>query len=314
MLQMILPLLQQIVIMFIFSILGYLMFRTGKMTMEGNKSIANILVYLSLPAVIINGFLVERTPEKMQALLISAAMTALILAIAVIVSALIFPKDQIAKFAATFSNPGFFGVSIITAVLGNEFVFYAAAYVAIMNVLQWSYGVSLLKKDGSGQKKASGQSAGAFIISVLKAPFMIAIYIGLFFFLTGIPAPGIAKKTLGFVASMNTPLAMIAIGVYLAQTDLLKMLQKKKLYLITAVRQLIIPLLQIFALLLVPAQFADMRLPLLMVAAAPVGTNIAIYAQLHGSDYAYAVETIIISTLLSILTMPVIIVLAQMIW
>ena len=93
MLQMILPLLQQIVIMFIFSILGYLMFRTGKMTMEGNKSIANILVYLSLPAVIINGFLVERTPEKMQALLISAAMTALILAIAVIVSALIFPKD-----------------------------------------------------------------------------------------------------------------------------------------------------------------------------------------------------------------------------
>ena len=228
MLQMILPLLQQIVIMFIFSILGYLMLRTGKMTMEGNKSIANILVYLSLPAVIINGFLVERTPEKMQALLISAAMTALILAIAVIVSALIFPKDQIAKFAATFSNPGFFGVSIITAVLGNEFVFYAAAYVAIMNVLQWSYGVSLLKKDGSGQKKASGQSAGAFIISVLKAPFMIAIYIGLFFFLTGIPAPGIAKKTLGFVASMNTPLAMIAIGVYLAQTDLLKMLQKKK--------------------------------------------------------------------------------------
>ena len=86
MLQMVLPLLQQIVIMFIFSILGYLMFRTGKMTMEGNKSIANILVYLSLPAVIINGFLVERTPEKMQALLISAAMTALILAIAVIVS------------------------------------------------------------------------------------------------------------------------------------------------------------------------------------------------------------------------------------
>ena len=88
--QMILPLLQQIVIMFIFSIMGYLMFLSGKMTMEGNMSIANVLVYLSLPAVIINGFLVERTPEKMKALLISAGMTVLILAIAVIVSALIF--------------------------------------------------------------------------------------------------------------------------------------------------------------------------------------------------------------------------------
>lgn len=73
-------------------------------------------------------------------------------------------------------------------------------------------------------------------MNVIKAPFMVAILIGLFFFLTGLPVPGILSKSIGFLANLNTPLAMFTIGIYLAQTDVKKMFFRKKLYLVSFVR------------------------------------------------------------------------------
>ena len=103
------------------------------------------------------------------------------------------------------------------------------------------------------------------------------------------------------------PLALFTLGVYLAQTDVLAMFKKTKLYLFSAVRLVVIPLISMFVLSFLPEGFAEMKMALLIVSACPTGSNIAVYAQLYDSDYSYAVETVIVSTLWSVVSIPLIV-------
>ena len=294
----------QVVIMFLLAGIGALMFRSGKISLEGSKSIGSILVNLSLPAVIINGFLVERTPERITGLLLSALLAAVTLALAILAAWVCFRKDPMAQFAAAFSNPGFFGIPIILSCLDNGAIFYSAASVAFLNLLQWSYGVSLL----------TGATENITPKRLLTAPFVIAIEIGAFFFLTGFPVPGILAKAVTHLANLNTPLGMFATGVYLAQTDPKKMVRKAVLYKIFVVKLLVVPLLAMVMLALLPKAYFDLKLTLLIAAACPTGTNIAVYAQLHDRDFGYAVETVAVTTILSLLTLPLVTQLAIVLW
>ncbi len=301
---MVLTLAKQVLIMFLLSGIGFLMFRTKKISMDGSKSIGNILIFLSLPCVIINGFQVERTTDTLTGLGLSALAAAVILAVCIVVSRLFFKKDPIAGFASAFSNPGFFGVPLIVSSLSQGAVFYVAAFIAFLNLLQWTYGVAIM----TGEKK------GLSFKKVITAPFMIAIMIGLFFFLSGLKMPEMAKSVVSFIANLNTPLAMFTVGIYLAQTDLPAMIRRGKLYAVSVVRLLVIPAISLLLLSLIPASQMDLKLAILIAVACPVGSNVAVYAQLHNKNYTYAVETVVISTLLSIITIPGVVWLAQQIW
>ena len=182
---MMLLLIRQILQMFLLAGAGYTLFKTKKISPEGSKALGNILIYLALPSVIINGFLVERTAERMLGILISGAAAAVLLLLSIIVSRLIFKKDAIAAFAGAFSNPGFFGIPLIIASVGSGAVFYIACFVAFLNIGQWTYGVSIL----NGQPIRQGLQPKKLI----KAPFIIAILIGLALFLTQIPLPAVGE-------------------------------------------------------------------------------------------------------------------------
>ena len=315
-------LLQQVLVMFLLAGIGFLMYRFKKISDEGSKALGNLLVYCSLPCVIVNGLITERTPEKLIGFGISALCAAAVLLCAVLISRLVLGRHAIDNFAGSFSNPGFFGVPLITAILPEGSVFFIAAYIALLNLSQWTYGVTLLQQSGPdgliparGEKKGrSGFSVSAILKKLFTAPFMIAILIGMFLFLTQLQLPVVITRCVTFTANLNTPLAMFTVGIYLAQADLKGMFLKKRLYLVTLVRMVLCPAAAILLLSLVPAAYADLRMAVLIAAACPVGSNIAVYAQLHDRDYRYAVETVIISTLLSIVTMPLIVILAQFLW
>ena len=304
--EMMLILIRQILQMFLLAGLGYLLFKGGKITLEGSRTLGNILIYLALPAVIIRGFLVERTAEGMLGMLYSGLGAAALLLLSILLSRLIFRRDAIAAFAGAFSNPGFFGIPLIVAFLGQGAVFYVACFVAFLNIGQWTYGVSIL----TGQPVRQGLEPKRLI----KAPFIIAILIGLFLFFTQIQLPEVIGGCLSSVAALNTPLAMFTVGIYLAQTDILGMLRRKRLYAVAAVRLLMIPLAAVLLLGLVPENWHDLKMALLLAVSCPVGSNVAVYAQLHGKDYPYAVETVIISTLFSLLSIPAVTYLASLLW
>lgn len=119
---------------------------------------------------------------------------------------------------------------------------------------------------------------------------------------------------LDYVSALNTPLAMFAIGVYLAQSHPADMIHRVGLYKVALARLLLTPLATLALLSLLPASMLDMKLAILIAQACPVGLNVAVYAQLHDSDYVYAVETVVVSVLLSLVSIPLAVGLAQLVW
>ena len=199
-----------------------------------------------------------------------------------------------------------FSRSVMIASLGQGAVFYAASFIAFLNIGQWTNGVSRL----NGQPLTEGLK----LKKLIQAPFVIAILAGLVLFATQIPLPDVIVNCITTLAGLNTPLAMFTVGVFLAQTDFWKMFRKKELYLVSAVRLLLVPAVSLLLLSLLPADMAAMKMVLLIAVSCPVGSNVAVYAQLHGKNYPYAVETVIISTMLSILTIPLVVHFSTMIW
>lgn len=292
---------RQIAIMFLYMLIGFLLFRRGLVTKEGSRALAHLLLYCVLPCVIINSFLAERTAENTRQLLVSIGAGALLLLLSMAVAALLFRGSGIDNFAAAFSNAGFMGFPLITALLDSSAVFFAAGFVALLNALQWTYGQWLLSRDVRQIR----------LRAVLGNPIILSLFAGLVLFFTQIPLPGLVTDTVSALTALNAPLAMIILGVYLAQTDLLRMFRTGRLYWVSAVRLVLIPLLSLAVLMLLPAEYRDIKAALLLVAAAPVGSNVAVYAQKLNLDYTWAVQTVCVSTLLSIVTMPAIIFLMQ---
>lgn len=293
--------LRQIVIMFVYMAIGGLLFQKGLITKEGSKSLANLLLYVVLPCVVVKSFCVARTPERMNGLLVSFLAALGILLLAMAVSHLLFQKNPIDDFGAAFSNAGFMGFPLVAAVQGSEAIFYAAGFVALLNALQWTYGQSLISGDPSYRSPKA----------ILKNPLVLSLLLGMLIFCFELPVPAIASDLLAALAALNAPLAMVILGVYLAQTDAKTLFNDPHLYVVAAARLVLIPLLTARMLKLLPAQYAAITTTLVIVAAAPIGSNVAVYAQKLGKDYAYAVRGVCLSTLLSAITMPLLMLFAN---
>lgn len=289
--------LSQILQMFFYLIIGLMMHRTGLITMEGSKALAHLLIYCVLPCVVLKSFCVSYSSQEALKLAVSIAAGAAVLLLSMVVSWLFFRKDPTAQIGVAFSNAGFMGFPLVTAVMGGDAVFYAAGFVALLNALQWTYGQTRL----SGDKKYI--RAGA----VLKNPLVLSLLAGVVVYFCCIPVPQMVRTPMNAISAMNAPLAMIVLGVYLAQTDLKTIFTRKRLYALCAVRLILIPLLTIGFLLLLPHQWRQIGTVLVIVNAAPIGSNIAVYTQRLGLDNAYATQMVCLSTLLSLLTIPVLI-------
>lgn len=293
--------LRQSIIMFVYMAIGGLLFQKGLITKEGSKSLANLLLYVVLPCVVVKSFCVARTPERTSGLLVSFLAALGILLLAMAVSHLLFKKNPIDDFGAAFSNAGFMGFPLVAAVQGSEAIFYAAGFVALLNALQWTYGQSLISGDLSYRSPKA----------ILKNPLVLSLLLGILIFCFELPVPAIASDLLAALAALNAPLAMVILGVYLAQTDARTLFNDPHLYVVAAARLVLIPLLTARMLKLLPAQYAAIATTLVIVAAAPIGSNVAVYAQKLGKDYAYAVRGVCLSTLLSAITMPLLMLFAN---
>lgn len=296
--------LRQTAIMFIYMAIGFALFKKGLITKEGSKSMAHLLLYCILPCIVVKSFYKERTAENELGLLVSVGLAVLILLVSMVISLVVFRKRPIDNFGAAFSNAGFMGFPLISATLGSEAVFYAAGFVALLNALQWTYGQAVLSGDW---KKCS---FGA----VIKNPLVISLAVGMLLFFTQFQLPSVAVDTINNVSALNAPIAMIILGVYLAQTDMASIFVDQSLYVVSIVRLILIPVLTVFLLKPFVTGYQAICMTLLLASCAPIGSNVAVYAQKLDKDYPYAVKTVCLSTLMSIITMPVVVALTQMIW
>lgn len=305
--------LKQILIMALYMLLGCLLYKKGKITEEGSKSFANLLAYLVIPMMLLNSFLVDYSPEKARQLLISIALGLLSLGVSILIARILFPKSGIENFAAAFSNAGFIGIPLIASVYGDEGVFFLVGLLLPYNVLQWNYGGWLLRKDVPNASHTR-ESLGDSIKRILLSPIIIASICGTILFFSGFGGklPYILTGCISGVASLNAPLAMIVLGVYLAQANVIELFTTPRLYWISFVRLILIPVVSILVFALIPAPL-PIKMTMIIAGAAPVGANAAVYSQVFGGDYIYSCKTVTHSTVLSIVTLPLIVMLANFI-
>lgn len=294
-------LLRQIVIMFILMSIGFIFYKIKFISDQGSKDIGKILLYLVLPVVIIKNFVIERSAENIEIFIHATLISLVCMLTAMIISYLFFgKKDGVANFSSSFSNAGFIGIPLVEATLGSKAVFYISMMIVMVNALQWTYGVWIMTNDASVIKPKK----------IITNPIIIAVFAGLLIFLLQIPMPSIVSSIFGTISGLNTPLAMIVSGVYLAQSDLVKMLKKVNVYKVSLTRLVIIPIVTLLIFKILPFGSLDLKLAILIAAACPVGSNVAIFANMYNKDYVSAVEEVCMTTILCLITLPIVITMA----
>ena len=227
-------LLKQIIIMFMLMGVGAALYKLKYITDQGAKEFGNVLLRIIIPSVIIKSYIVEFTPEKFRDMWMSTGLALLGLLLAMAVSAVAYGRRKpIENFASSYSNAGFIGIPLTQAVFGSEAVFYVAAYVTLLNLFQWTYGVFIM----------TGETENIKPKNLVTNPMLVSMIIGLIIFLFSIPVHETVVKTIGFLASMNTPVAMLVLGVFLAKADIKDIFLDYKIYPCMSMRLLVIPLL-----------------------------------------------------------------------
>ena len=275
---------QQVLVMFALMATGYLLRQRGILGAESSGDLGKLLVNAVLPSVVVRSFWTAAGDGRGGELVQSFAISVALLALAMAVGRMLQARHPVGDFSVAFSNAGFIGIPLARAVLGDGSVFFIAPFIALLNVLQWTYGQRLL----------SGARDRPDIRSILLSPMLIAMAL-----------PALVGTVLDDVAALNSPLAVIVLGCYLAESDLRMLFSTGNLYSVAMERLLVVPLLSVALLVFAPGG-TDLKLSLLLAAAAPVGTNVAIFARQNDNDYAYASGCVCLSTLASLVTMPVV--------
>ena len=298
-------LIKQVFIMFVLMAIGFVAYRKQILSNQGTKDIGKLLLNVAIPMIVISNFCVEKTAEKTAELFESALLSFLCMALSVAFAYLAYhKKDRIAEFSAAFSNAGFIGIPLVQAIFGSGAVFYISVMIVLINVLQWTYGVYTITDDKSVMD----------FKKIMKNPLILSVGIGIVIYFLNIRLPKIAMDIISSISAINTPLAMIVSGVYLAQSDLLNAMRKKDAWLLSLSRLIVIPLIVMLVFRFLPFGSTAMKLSILLAGACPVGSNVAVFAQQYDKDYRKGVEYVCVSTLLSILALPLVIFVANLLF
>ena len=287
----------QCLTMFIYMMTGFILYKTRIIEEKGSMNISRLLVWLVIPAMVIKSFCIEKNSSSTVLVIEGFALGALALIISMFIAHLLFHKNSLDDFGTAFSNAGFIGIPLVEASLGSRAVIGLIGFMSMLNILQWTYGVSLM----------TGKKVHMSLKEILLTPIIVSPIIGLliYFSALGNILPSVIKNTVNGIASLNAPLAMIVLGTYLAKCNIRKMFTNPHLYLVSAVRLIVIPLITIFIFKFIPFS-ALSKMAVIIGASAPAGANCAVYAQLLNKDYPYGCQVVALSTVLSIITVPLI--------
>ena len=296
----------QILIMFVYIGIGLIMTKIKLIDDFGAKQLSKVLVYFITPVAILYSFTnMTFSKEYTIGLLVSMVLSVVALGISIIISRVTFgSKYTLEHFGTSFSNAGFMGIPLVMAILGPAGVFYISTFVALLNILQWTYGVFVITetKDFIQPKK------------IMTNPFVISFILGIIFYgLNGLGfhMPEIINNQLSIISKMIGPIAMLIIGTYLSKVNFREIFKEKIVYASLLLRLIGIPLVTILVFLVVPKTYENIALSIMIVASAPVGANVAIFAALYGVEHKRAIVEICLSTLLAAFTMPLMIAVFQ---
>ncbi len=291
---------KQVVVLFILMFAGFACVKTGAVRMEAKKAFSDLLIYLIVPAMVINSYLTEFDPKVLRNLLESFGLSAVLLLLGLGITMLFTLRAKgkkntpIIRFACIFSNAAYMGFPLIQALFGAEGLLYASAYVTMFNILLWTAGYAMI----SGKVRPR-----EVFRSIFTTPVLWSVLIGLLLYLCRIDVPELIRQPIQLVGNMNTPLSMIITGMMIAGSRPEKLFGNREIFRIILLRMVLIPLASfaVFALIGVEGMVAEV---VLLLEACPCAAITSVFAVQFGYDEDLAAGAVVITTFISILVLP----------
>ena len=292
-------LLSKMILFIILLLIGYFASRKGFLSKDFSKSASWLLLNVFLVASILNSVLGERPTlpgnELWIALLLMTVLMVLCYLLGMIFARFDHGKTSVQTFLLIgVMNSLYVGMPVAQALCGSEGVFYLGLSCIPFNILLYTWGMWALRR-GKGEK-------GIRLKEMISAPLISAL-LSMLIFVFDIRVPKMVSEMLGSIASATIPISMLVIGATLGSVRLSEAFSKKKLYMINLVRLIVAPLL-VWVLF---RQFTSNQILLVssvIVAACPCGVLSTPLSIQYGYDPEYTSECIMVSTALSMVTLP----------
>ncbi|MDO4482619.1 MAG: AEC family transporter [Bacillota bacterium] len=302
----ILLVLQKILSMFLIIFIGAFAFKINWLPKESEKYLTTLMINIAAPCLVFYSMQAQDRTEVMAGKAVQSFlfMTAVMLGCSVvaifIVKLLKAPKlDRgIYRLMIVFTNCGFMGYPLAEAVFGDEGLFLAIIANMAFNIVIFSAGALLLIYD----QETTGTIRDT-LKKILSIP-LVSCTMGLFIFFLGIKFPPLIADTCEILGNMTAPLAMLIVGIQLSQSKVSNIIKNKKLLIVTVIRLIIVPAALFLGLQWVPVDplvFCVVVFAMCMPAAA----YISVLAVRYDSNKILAAEGIFLSTMFSLLTIPV---------
>lgn len=294
----------EVAVILILILVGYFTVKKGMFTKESLGSITSFLLYIITPCLIVSSFLsAESGKLDGWTLLLAVVLPALSIVISIAVSYLFFRREplgrrRVLRFSTVFCNVGFMGIPLVEGIVGSEGVLYGSFFIAVFNIFCWTYGYVMM---GGGKVRLK---------ALLLNPGVIGIVIGLPLYLLDVPVPALIERPIELISALNTPLAMIVVGGYIAQVKLRAFVSDLAVYKMAVLRLVVAPLLYL-ALVWLLRPDETLLMSTVIQAATPVAANCVLFAVQYGSDAELASKSVAVSTALSVVTIPLLTVLVQ---
>ena len=303
-------LMEQIAKLFIMIFMGYAIVKMGFLKDEDSKVLSTLVLYLIVPCVILNAFQVDYTPEKVSGLMLACIASLLLLFILLPIVNLIgkvLHLNEVETMSIYYSNSGNMIVPLVAFMLGEEWVFYACVFMGIQTIFFWTHCKNVLSHEkGFNLKK------------IFTNINIITIIAAIVLFFAKIRLPEIITGTLSSVGAMVGPASMFVIGMLMGGMDIKKVLTNKKAYFIAFMRLIGVSLISLLILKIsgLVGWNADGKKILLIVflaIIAPVASTVTQMSQVYGNDSRYASTINVLTTLGAIVTMPLMVLVFQMV-
>ncbi|MBR0139069.1 MAG: AEC family transporter [Firmicutes bacterium] len=302
-------LLRKIVSLFIIMLSGTLLVKLGLMKSSDSKVLSQLSLYLVVPVVIINAFMIEYSPDILKGLLLSSAAAFVILLIMVAQGSVcrrILKLDPVEEASVIYSNAGNLIIPIVISVLGPEWVVYTSPFICIELVFMWSHGKKLIcREKGFDLKK------------VLTNFNIVSVMIGIVFFALQIKLPPLISETMDSISALLGPLAMVVTGMLIGGMELKKIFTYRRTMLMVFLRLIAFPLvvfliLKFCGLQSLAADGDKILLISFFATISPTASTITQMSQVYGLDAEYASAIGMLGTLCCIVTMPLYVMLYQL--
>lgn len=296
----------QVCILALLIAVGFFASKLRLLTEDGVKCCTDIVLILVTPCVIIKSLIREFDGKILRSLVTVFALSLLVQVVLAVMSNLIFhskdvKRQRVLRFGTIFANCGFMSLPLQISLLGDDGALYGSAYIIMFNLIIWSYGIILI----SGDKKYISPK------KLLVNPGILGLATGLLIFLFSIPVPNVIYSALDYLSALYTPLPMLIIGYHLSKSDVFKALFDPLCLLSVFIKMIVFPFVAL-ALLFVIGVRGDMLVSITISVSAPVAAITTMFSSKYSADTPLSVNMVSLSTVLSVVTMPIVVTVARL--